>query len=107
MNDPIRKASNSEIRAALARLAYDRGEVRIVDPDLAGWEWLVTTHRGVFAIAADRVKPVLRGWYFGICRHDDLLYAFENCGHRAPGSSTGRIIRLVADRHRRRETASA
>lgn len=94
MNDPIRKASNSEIRAALARLAYDRGEVRVVDPDLAGWEWLVTTHRGVFAVAADRVKPVLRGWYFGICRHGDRLYAFENCGHRQPGSSTGRIIRL-------------
>ncbi|THD35893.1 MAG: hypothetical protein E7773_08055 [Sphingomonas sp.] len=94
MNDPVRKASNSEIRAALARLAYEHDEVRIVDPDLTGWEWLVTTHRGVFAVAADRVKLVLRGWFFGICRHRDRLYAFENCGHREPGSNTGRLIRL-------------
>lgn len=94
MNDPIRKASNSEIRWALARLAYDRGDVRIADPDLAGWDWLAGTHRGVFAVAGDGFKLVLRGWYFGLCRHDDRLYTFENCGHRDQGSNTGRVIRL-------------
>jgi hypothetical protein len=94
MKDPIRKASDSEIRGALARLAYNRGDVRVADPDLAGWDWLAGTHRGVFAVAADRFKLVLRGWYFGLCRHNDRLYAFENCGHREQGSNTGRIIQL-------------
>jgi hypothetical protein len=94
MTDTMKMASNSEIRQALARLAYDRDDVRIVDPDLAGWDWLATTHRGVFAVANDRIKLVLRGWFFGICRHGDRLYAFENCGHRDLGSNTGRVVRL-------------
>ena len=87
-------ASNSAIRAALAGSAYDRGDVRIVDPDLSGWDWLATTHRGVFAVANGRIKLVLHGWFFGLCRDGDRLYVFENCGHRDLGSDRGRIVRF-------------
>ena len=88
-------ASNSAIRAALAGSAYDRGDVRIVDPDLTGWDWLATTHRGVFAVANGRIKLVLHGWFFGLCRHGDRLYVFENCGHRDLGSDrTGAYLHI-------------
>jgi hypothetical protein len=104
MPDIERLAAKSAFREAMARDAYARGEVRIADPDLAGQTWLVASHRGLFAIAADgaasgdlidaSVKTVLYGWFFGLCRHRDALYLFENCGHRDRTVPMGRIIRL-------------
>jgi len=94
MPQTIKMASNTEIREALARAAYDRDEVRVVDPELAGWDWLATTHRGLFAVANDGIQLVLRGWFFGICRHGDHLFVFENCGHRDQGSDRSRIVRF-------------
>lgn len=99
-----RLAAKSALREAMARDAYARREVRIADPDLAGQTWLVASHRGVFAIAAGSAtsaspvpgsaKTVLHGWFFGLCRHRDALYLFENCGHRDRTVPMGRIIRL-------------
>lgn len=105
MPDTDRLAAKSTLREAMARDAYARGEVRIADPDLTGQTWLVASHRGLFAIAVDglaharpsahaSVKTVLFGWFFGLCRHGDALYLFENCGHRDRTVPMGRIIRL-------------
>lgn len=116
MPDIDRFAAKSALREAMARDAYARDEVRIADPDLAGQTWLVASHRGLFAIALGggagdgpgdgdtaagvSVKTVLYGWFFGLCRHRDALYLFENCGHRDRTVPMGRIVRfdLAGDR---------
>lgn len=86
--------SQSAVREALAHVAYERDEVRIENRSTAGCDWLVTTHRGVFAVAQGRVKPMIHGWFFGICRHDGHLYVFENCAHRNRGLNLGRILKF-------------
>lgn len=94
MNDSIKIASKSDIRDALALAAYENDTVRLADPALGGWEWLVATHRGIFAVAQGRVKPVVHGWFFGICWHEGFLFAFENCGRRVREPVLGRILRF-------------
>jgi len=94
-----RFAAKSALREAMARDAYARGDVRIADPDLAGQTWLIATHRGLFAIAADggagaSVKTIVYGWFFGLYRHGSALYVFENCGHRDRSVPMGRIVRF-------------
>jgi len=91
MPGPDPRLSTRAIRAALARDLYARNEARIADPDVSGHEWLVASHRGLFAVARDRVKTVVHGWFFGICRSGDTIYSFENCGSRDPGD-LGRIV---------------
>lgn len=81
------------IRAALARERYERAEFRIVDSDISGYSWLVASHRGLFAVSAKHAKTIAHGWFFGICRHRDDIYLFENCGERSP-DRLGRIIGL-------------
>ncbi|WP_147454360.1 hypothetical protein [Sphingomonas sp. PP-F2F-G114-C0414] len=110
MPDIDRLAAKSALREAMARNAYARGEVRIADPDLTEQTWLVASHRGLFAISADggpgtgvetaSVKTIVYGWFFGLCRHHDVLYVFENCGHRDRTIPMGRIVRfdLAGDR---------
>lgn len=66
--------------------------------DLSGFFWLVTTYRGVFAVAEGQLVPVLHGWFFGICHHDGHIYIYENCGHGDRSVNMGRIIRLGFDR---------
>lgn len=92
-NKDIRRA----IRESLARDIYARGEVRIVQPNLTGFRWLVTTHRGLFAVSPDGVELVSHGWYFGIDRHGDHIYLYENCGLRDRTSNLGRIVRFDWD----------
>ena len=82
------------IKRALARDAYALGLVRIANPDLAEYRWLVASHRGVFAVAEDRVCTAIHGWFFGICRHQNQFYLFENCGLRDRASELGRIVRI-------------
>jgi hypothetical protein len=86
--------TRSAVQEALARSAYERDEVRIQNWSASGHDWLVTTHRGVFAVAPDRVTPLIHGWFFGICRHGGHLYAFENCAHRNRELKLGRIFRF-------------
>ncbi len=94
MNDTADMAPHRALRDALARLAYDHDTARIADPALAGWDWLATSHRGVFAIAGTAVKLAIHGWFFGICHHDRHLFLFENCGQRDRETNLGRIIRF-------------
>ena len=82
------------IRVSLARESYAQGMVRIVNGDLHGAWWLVTTHRGLFGVSPDGIELVLHGWYFGIDRHEKHIYLYENCGLRDRAANMGRIIRL-------------
>lgn len=94
MVQPFDLDTRRAIKMALARDAYQRNLVRIAEPDLTGYTWLVASHRGVFAVAEDRVCTAIHGWFFGICRHGDQFYLFENCGMRDRSVDLGRIIRL-------------
>jgi hypothetical protein len=82
------------IRSALARKAYEANDVRIADPNLAGCDWLVASPRGVFAVGEGDARLAIHGWFFGICRHGDALYLFENCGLRDRWSALGRLLKL-------------
>lgn len=82
------------IKMALAREAYEHDHVRIAQPDMTAYSWLVATHRGVFAVAEDRVALAIHGWFFGICRYRDSYYLFENCGLRDRTADLGRIVRI-------------
>ena len=82
------------IRESLARESYAQGTVRIACNDLRNYWWLVTTHRGLFAVSPDGIELVSHGWYFGIERHENHIYLYENCGLRDRTANMGRIIRL-------------
>jgi hypothetical protein len=83
------------IRMALARDAYARNSVRMADNDIADFPWLVASHKGVFAAHPDGVKTIIHGWFFGIHRHDDKIYLFENCAMRDMTETMGRLVRLT------------
>lgn len=85
------------IRGSLARESYAQATVRIARNDLRGHWWLVTTHRGLFAVSPDGIELVSHGWYFGIERHENHIYLYENCGLRDRTTNMGRIIRLHWD----------
>jgi hypothetical protein len=85
------------IRASLARESYARDSIRIACGDLGGYWWLVTTHRGLFAVSPDGIELVSHGWYFGIDRHENHIYLYENCGLRDRTANLGRIIRMSWD----------
>lgn len=86
--------TRTAIRAALAREAYEKGIVQIADPFVSGYQWLVASRKGIFAVSLDGAKPVVHGWFFGIYRYGDHIYCFENCGLRNWDVDRGRIIRL-------------
>lgn len=100
MDDINSAVSGIAIRAALARAAYERSEIRVADPDLAGLDWLATSHRGLFGIGVDGPRTLIHGWFFGICRHHDNLYLFENSAQWESGADLGRIIRFDIARGR-------
>ena len=47
----------SAVRVALARDRYLRDEIRLVDDDVAGYEWLVASHRAFSLFPAIRQRP--------------------------------------------------
>lgn len=94
MSEPFDLDKRRAIKTALARDTYNRNLVRIARPDVAAYRWLVASHRGVFAVAEDQVCVAIHGWFFGICRHENQFYLFENCGLRDRTSNIGRIVRI-------------
>jgi hypothetical protein len=81
-------------RTALAKASYAEGRVRMAESNLAGAEWLVATNNGVYAVGPDSVTLVLHGWFFGLHRHADHIYLFENCALRDVSVAMGRVVRL-------------
>lgn len=94
MNQVFDAETRYAVRSALARQAYDRDTVQMANPDVAGFRWLVASHRGVFAVSETQTSKVLHGWYFGIERVEDHVYLFENCGLRDRTTDVGRVIRF-------------
>ncbi len=89
-NPDLRRA----VRLAQARADHDERRMRLTQADLAGCDWLVATHRGLFGVGPGRVVCVAHGWFFGMDRTGQHVYLFENCGHRDASVDHGRIVRL-------------
>lgn len=81
-------------RVALARKAYDAGTVRLADPNLAGFEHLVATRHGLFAVNRDQHRLVAYGLFYGLTVAGDTIYAFEACGEPREKTKQGRIVRF-------------
>ena len=83
------------VRMAMALRSYETDSVRLIDPDIADHDWLVATHRGLYAVSLSDAKRVIYGWFFGICRDGQDVYLFENCAMRDRTRALGRIIKLT------------
>ncbi len=83
------------IRRALAREAYRQGRIRIASTAVAGFDCLAATRQGLFAVAQDRVQPILHGLFFGTARYDAHIYIFEACDAPASRTPMGRILRFA------------
>lgn len=92
---PERAADAAEqARVGLSRLAYSEGRVRIVDPVLAGYDYLVASRQGLFAVRRDDYKLIGRGFYFGLTVREGRVYAFEACDFIHSPTGRGRIVCL-------------
>lgn len=83
------------IRVAMALRSYETDTVRVIDPDITDHDWLVATHRGLYAVNLDGAKRIIYGWFFGICRDGQDVYLFENCAMRDRTRAFGRIIKMT------------
>lgn len=83
------------IRVAMALRSYETDTVRLTDPYIADHDWLVATHRGLYAVNLDGAKRIIYGWFFGICRDGQDVYLFENCAMRDRTRAFGRIIKMT------------
>ena len=95
MDDIFALDTRRAIRTAMVHNSYATDAVRLVDPDVSSYDWLVATHKGLFAVNVDGAKIVAFGWFFGVCRHLDALYLFENCALRDRSLAHGRVIRMT------------
>lgn len=85
------------IRAALARQAYATDHVRLRATDLHGFECLVASRQGLFAAHRDGVELVAHGFFFGLHRHGNTVFAFEACDIPSTDSARGRILAFTLD----------
>ena len=83
------------IRAAMALRSYETDTVRLTDTDIADHDWLVATHRGLYAVNLTGAKRIIYGWFFGICRNGQDVYLFENCAMRDRTRALGRVIKMT------------
>ena len=95
MNDIFEIDRRRAIRTAIARDNYANDRFGIVDADVRGYDWIVATHKGLFAVNVDGAKPIAFGWFFGICRNDQDVYLFENCAMRDRTLALGRVIKMT------------
>lgn len=85
------------IRAALARQAYAADTVRLRETDLCSCECLIATRQGLFAASRDRSTLIAHGFFFGLHRHGDTIFAFEACDIPSTGSARGRILAFALE----------
>lgn len=88
------ETAQERISLALARRAYARREVRLVEPDIGDLPLLVSSRQGLFAADRKQALLVAHGLFFGLTLRDDLIYAFESCDLPHAPTNLGRIIRL-------------
>ena len=82
------------LRYALARDAYDKRRIRVVDRDVRGCDVFVATKKGLFAASRSGVRRLIWGLFFGVTGHGGQIYLFENGDDPARRSHMGRILRF-------------
>lgn len=88
------EAARERISLALARQAYARREVRLVEPEIGALPLLVASRQGLFVADRNEARLIVNGLFFGLTLRDDLIYAFESCDLPHASTRLGRIIRL-------------
>ncbi|TKD51575.1 hypothetical protein [Sphingomonas baiyangensis] len=88
------------VRGALAAHAYRTDKIRVIDRCVTGYSCLVASRQGLFAVAPAAAKLVAFGLFFGLRRHDDMLYLFETCDPSRGPSRMGRLLQMRIDRGR-------
>lgn len=95
MHGPVFPVSERRISAALARIAYTEGRVRIASSDLSGMECLVACNLGLYAVSrTGEVRRILYGFFHGIRHYGDHLLLFEIGDRPRLLNNYGRILRI-------------
>ena len=87
----VRKA---DLRLATAKLAYERGLVRLEARDITGFDHVAATRHGLFAVAEHGCRLIASGLFYGITILDDWVYAFEAGDRPRNPTARGRIVRF-------------
>ncbi|HEV7287037.1 hypothetical protein [Sphingomonas sp.] len=83
------------IRAALASEAYDANRVRLSTANLQGFDCLVSSRNGLYAVNRAGSLQVAHGFFFGLRQHGDTIFAFESCAEPHSPSARGRIVAIT------------
>lgn len=96
MEDEI--VTDRRISAALARIAYAEGRVRVASNDLADCSVIVTCTLGLYAINAEGLtRKLLHGFFHGIRRYGDHLLILEICDRPRLPNARARLLRIPID----------
>ena len=88
------RARRSDLRLAMAKLAHDRGVVRLETRDIAGFDHVASTRHGLFAVAEHGCRLIAPGLFYGISILDGWVYAFEAGDRPRNPTARGRIVRF-------------
>ncbi len=79
---------------ALARSAYERGSVRFRPVPLSGFDHVVASRQGLFAVCETGHALIAHGQFFGLTVGNGAIYAFEACDAVWSPTFRGRLVRL-------------
>lgn len=82
------------IRMALAARAHDANLIRLEQRDLRGFDHIVATRQGLFAVRPEEHSLIAYGQYYGITIDRNAIYVFEACGQPRVRDNRGRVLRL-------------
>lgn len=97
---PRALAPAKTLSRALAAQAYATDEVRLVEHDLEGCDYLVSTRGGLFGLGSGDLRRIAWGHFFGLTFDGDDVLAFEACDKPSAPSRRGRILRLRRRKNR-------
>jgi len=83
------------IRAALASASYKSDHVRLCRTSLAGFDCLVSSRNGLYAVSRGGSVRVAHGFFFGLYQHHQTIFAFESCGEPHSATAQGRILAIT------------
>lgn len=87
--------SKRRISAALARVAYAEGRVRVASRDLSDCDVVVACTLGLYGVNRNGlVRKLLHGFFHGIRQYDGYLLAFEIGDRPRLPNARGRLLRI-------------
>ena len=84
-----------EVELAIAARAYATGRVRLASRDLTGFDHLLASRRGLFAVGPQGFRQIAYGLFFGITVSGADIFLFEACDRPRLQTGMGRLIRLT------------